>query len=469
MPPTIELDETTRASAAASVQVMAERLDLAARLTPYAPHRFEDRAGRPTLHLDDLSGIPFLDGVSGIEEYQHRARARCMDGDLFASVTDPIEGYEAYCREALGLGVPRFIRALPTVPSLAVAKSCREEPAFSTIAAAAGEGLLIHPYMSMESVWDLAAKLGKTTGAPISVLGPPPPVTWIANDKALFDELVEAVLGREWLVDTARVQTPDALGDAVWELASRHRKVGLKRTRCASAMGNEVHEASALHALGREGVQERVNHFLSRTRWEGDEELLAVAWEETDLSPSTQLWIPPASQGGPRLDGVYEQILHGPEKIFIGSRPAALEPEVRRELSAAALRVAAGLQALGYVGRCSFDHLVVGDRLLFTECNGRWGGTSTPMSLLDRLFEVRPPYRAQDVEHQSLKGRPFADITAALGEDLWTVHNPSGRFILYNPGPLRTAGKVDVISIAATQAEAERGLLEILPERLGLH
>ena len=29
----------------------------------------------PTLHLDDVSGIPFLDGVPGMEEYQHRARA----------------------------------------------------------------------------------------------------------------------------------------------------------------------------------------------------------------------------------------------------------------------------------------------------------------------------------------------------------------------------------------------------------
>jgi hypothetical protein len=468
MPRLRELDENRTALAAAAIRPMAERLRIEEQLRPYEPYRFYKRDGRRTLHLDDLSGIPFLDGVSGIEEYQHRARARCKDGDLFVSVTDAIEGYEDYCQQSLGLGVPVHILSEPIGSRLAVAENCLEEPALSAIAAHAGNGLLIHPYMSTESVWRLAARLAEMTGAWMTVLGPPPPVTWIANDKGCFDELVEAVLGRDWLVDTARVRTPEALADALWELSTRHRKVGLKRTRCASAMGNEVHTSADLHRRGRETVLPIVRRFLSRTRWEGDEELLAVAWEETDLSPSTQLWIPPIGRGTPLLEGMYEQILHGEEKVFLGSRPAQLPEPITERLIDACLQVGAGLQALGYSGRCSFDHLVVGDRILFTECNGRWGGTSTPMSLLDRLFDPRPPYRAQDIEHPSLRGRPFADITAALGDDLWAVDNPGGRFILYNPGPLRTAGKVDVISIAETQEEAERGLTEVLPVRLGL-
>ncbi|MCO4745701.1 MAG: hypothetical protein KC912_12990 [Proteobacteria bacterium] len=461
------LSDADLSAAAEAVAPIARRLGLADELARYAPYRYTEDLGRPSLHLDDLSGIPFLDGVAGIEAYQHRARVRAGDGDLFASVTEPVAGYEAYCRDVLGLGAPELVIAEPSGSRLYVAAACRREPAFSKLAEAAKDGMIVHPYMAMEPLWQLAAALHEATGAHISVLGPPPPVNWIANDKAMFDELVHAVVGRSMLVDTARVTDSAALASALIDLAARHDRVGLKRTRCASAMGNEVHHSSTLRELGQVEVEALVDRFLHRTRWEGDEELLAVAWEDTDLSPSTQLWIPPAGHGSPILDGIYEQILEGPEKMFLGSRPSQLPDELNARIAEAALKVAAGLQALGYVGRCSFDHLVVDHRVLFTECNGRWGGTSTPMSLLDRLFDERPPYRAQDIMHPSLVNKPFPEILAALGDDLWTPSNPGGRFVLYNTGPIATVGKLDVISLADTQEEAERGMLEILPARLG--
>ena len=77
------------------------------------------------------------------------------------------------------------------------------------------------------------------------------------------------------------------------------------------------------------------------------------------------------------------------------------------------LMVATALQTLGYVGRCSFDFIIVpgeqgGLRAKFTECNGRWGGTSTPMHLIDRLLPgKRPPYWAQDFMHHGLAGVSF--------------------------------------------------------------
>jgi len=48
----------------------ATRLDLEARLAPFAPHRWRGRRDVPTLHLDDVSGIPFLVGLPGVEEYR---------------------------------------------------------------------------------------------------------------------------------------------------------------------------------------------------------------------------------------------------------------------------------------------------------------------------------------------------------------------------------------------------------------
>lgn len=237
-------------------------------------------------------------------------------------------------------------------------------------------------------------------------------------------------------------------------------------------MGNAVFASRDVHS--DRDAKQMVGEFLRRTEWPEGEDVLSVAWLDTDLSPSTQLWIPPLGLGEPRLDGIYEQILKGEEKVFVGSRPSTLPHGVNEELGCAALMVGAALQELGYVGRCSFDHLVTGDpdgdfQVVFTECNGRWGGTSTPMSLLDRLMHgPRPAYRAQDVVYPELIGARLPDLLELLGDLVFSTESGEGRFILYNLGPLDGHGKFDVISIGSDQNDAEHGVLEILPERLGL-
>ncbi len=467
-----------------AVAPLARRLDRDAlsRLRPLAWH--EALAKLPVLHLDDVSAIPFLVDVEGVEEYQHRARLRARDGDSFAAVTAPNEAYEAYCREHLGLGAVDVVLA-PVGPNpLAVADACSRGAPFECIAARARRagGLVLHPYMGIEAVWELGRRLGERIGTTVAVLAPPPPITWIANDKAAFGELVSLVLGPRYLVESRSSATVEGLAEGLAGLAARHRRVALKRLRCASAMGNMVFESEALVASGRPAIEAEVRAFLDRTEWDRREEVLAVAWEETRLSPSTQLWIPPTGSGAPRLDGIYEQILKGSRGIFVGSRPSTLPERVNRDLASASLRAAAGLQALGYVGRCSFDFLVVGDpegdyALRFTECNGRWGGTSTPMALLDRLLGRPPdgpfaprrrPYRAQDLVHPGLVGTRFSELLEPVGEEAFDPATGRGRYLFYNVGPLERFGKLDVIALGRSQQEAEAALEEDLPRLLGL-
>ncbi len=121
------------------------------------------------------------------------------------------------------------------------------------------------------------------------------------------------------------------------------------------------------------------------------------------------------------------------EQVFVGSRPSRLPERVNRVFADAAVRVAIALQHLGYVGRCSFDHLVLGDPKMdftvqFTECNGRWSGTSAPMHLVDRVvLGPRPRYRAQEVVSPKLVGVSFEDLAAALGDRLFAHRTGSGR------------------------------------------
>ena len=429
----------------------------------YEQHLWRGESGYPTLYLDDVSEIPFLINIVGVEEYQHRARVRAGTGDLYAAVTPPVDGYEKYCRHALRMGSPEPVIAEIVTSPLAVAKACGRGTALAQIVerARAAGGLLIHPYMSIEPVWELAARVEADANVPVKVIGPPPPVTWIANDKKTFGELVEQTLGKEWLVRTEIAREPRVIARHLREIAKTCVRVGLKRTRCASAMGNEVFDSAELL---EQDVEDVVRAFLMSTEWDGAEDVLAVAWEETDLSPSTQTWIPPRGRGKPIVEGVYEQILKGPEKIFVGSRP--LTHPIAVELKTASTRVATDLQELGYVGRCSFDFIVLDDeRARFTECNGRWGGTSIPMSLVDRLVPGnRPPYRAQDYVSEHLAGTSFKEVQSRLRSELYDPASGEGRFILYNVGPLRESGKLDVIAIGETQQEAEAALEVELPQ-----
>lgn len=457
----------------AATEDIAERLRLGRRLAAFEPHRYRgNEGGTPTLHVDDFTGIPFLDGIAGVEHYQHRARLRAVEGDCFAASTPASCGYERYCRDVLGLGATELLEVDPGRDRLAIARGCMTGAYRSRLAAlaAASGGLVIEPFMGIEVIWELAEAVAAGTGTEVQVLAPPPPVTWIANDKATFEDLVTAVLGPGFLPASRRSASAEILARGLLELAEESSAVALKRLRCASAMGNEVFAAPALRRRGFAGALDIVHEFLERTGWDGSEEVLAVAWEESSSSPSTQWWLAPPGGGDPRLDGVYEQILAGEEGVFVGSRPSGLAADVEQAIVSQAGRVATALQGLGYVGRCSFDHLVLpSGRVVFTECNGRWGGTSTPMNLIDRLYPGgRPPYQAQGFVHAALTGLTFEEILARLGGSLQDRGVDAGRFVLYNVGPLTEFGKFDVIAIGSDRDHVDELMTEELPGRLGL-
>ena len=473
-------DDTTAMRGMEEVRSIGARLHLADRVRPYADRRWRPAdPPAPTLHLEDVSAIPFLSGIAGVEEYQHRARVRAAAGDAYATVTGSETAYDAYCTDHLHLApVARIaVRADDASSALAVAEGCMVGEAFdrATELARRSGRLVLHPYMAIEPVWELARRIAARAGATVTVLGPPPPVTWLANDKDLFDALVTAVLGPGWTPETRRGATVATIAANLRALASTHPSVGLKRTRCASAMGNQVFESARLRERPVREIERSVARFLERTEWAAGETVLAVAWEAASASPSTQWWIPPAGAGPPRLDGIYEQILEGARKVFVGSRPSTLPDAVNGLLALAARRVAEALQALGYAGRCSFDHLVLGDpdgdfQIRFTECNGRWGGTSTPMHLVDRLATgtrgARPPYRAQDVTAPHLAGARFDQLLELVGDAAFDPVRGTGRFVFYNVGPLAGFGKFDVIALGHTQDEAERAAVETLPQLL---
>lgn len=479
----VHLSAAQREAAQRAARDADARLGLRAASAPYAAHAYDpSMRGWPTLHMDDVSGIPFLDDIAAVEFYQLRARVRARSGDLFAATCPDLPAYERYNRDTLGLGDPAFVYAPPSGPAIAVAEACRHGAAFAEIVAFATRAgrLLIHPYMGIEAVWDLAADVARAAGVPVGVVAPPPPVTWFANDKRHLTALAQAAagepLGVRVAVDTRVGAAPGALASELRALAGAHRRVALKMTRCASAMGNEILSSADVQGWGDAELRAQVERFLAVKQWVPGDPVLAVAWEDATVSPSTQLWIPHPAEGAPRVEGIYEQLLVGDECVFLGSVPADPTRVPVAALEQASLLVAEAYQALGYVGRCSFDFILpdgaaTGDDpgLRFVECNGRWGGTSTPMALVDRLFpDARPAYRARDVAHEALVGQTFEALASRLGDALYDARTGRGRFILYNLGCLAPAGKLDVIALGPDMAAATRALEEELPLLLGL-
>ena len=429
----------------------------------------------PTLHLEDVSAIPFVDGVAGVEHYQHRARVRASEGDLFVSTTPPAAGYEAYCRDHLKMGRVEVVlaEAIPGSPTR-VAEACRRPDTLKSLAERARErgGLIVHPYMGIEPVWELAAAIEEASQAPVYVLAPTPEATWAANDKAALTRLArDAGLG-DVLAETQVGQDAAPLALYLKDMSSRHERVALKRTRCAAAMGNRVFRGVELRDESMTALTLRVEDFLTHTQWQGDEEVLVVEWIDAVSSPSSQLWVPSSQDKDQRvrLDGLYEQLLVGEQGIFLGSRPSTLDEAIERQMSEISLTLCEALRELGYVGRCSFDFVVDREgRARLTECNGRWGGTSTPMHLVDRLIQgPRPAYIAQDVMHEGLIGRSFEQILDEVGEELFDPKTQQGRFVFYNVGPLKERGKLDVIALGRDPQDARHGVEQLLPELLGL-
>lgn len=471
-----DAETAERIEAVAEGVVGRERLDAEAdRWGELAVERPIETIADPVLALDDYSAIPFLRDVIGLPWYQYRARLRCGDGDLFAVARPGIPGYEEYNREYLGLGSASMVRVSPDPDDpLALARRLRSDATAFTelcVAARKRDGMLLHPYMGIRPVWELAEAVREAADVRVRVLAPFPRVTMLANDKARFSAVVKELLGHEALARTCTSEEPSDIAELLRDEIGRCDAVALKLPACASGMGNRVYPAAKLRGKPLRAFKTEVDRFLDEKEWDGKQPVLVVEWHRDILeSPSTQCWIPPAGTGEPVVEEVYQQFLVGEPQVFEGAMLSALPRRPRHDFMVQSWLLCRVFQEIGYVGRCSFDGLVVGltlddARVKLVECNGRWGGTSTPMHLMKRVFgDFRhAPYKAQDYVDRRLIGLEFTDLMEVFGRDLYDRRTRQGRVLLYNVGGVREYGKFDLVVIGRSFAEVQRYISRRIP------
>jgi hypothetical protein len=212
------------------------------------------------------------------------------------------------------------------------------------------------------------------------------------------------MFGESFIPRSHRAASLAMAAEAVRDLTPRVKQIVIKLPDSAGGGGNLRLSCDRFRNRSLSEVHQALQEEFRNLVWDGKSELLIGEWEPQVLgAPSAQLWIPPG-QGPPVVEGLFEQVFGDDRGMFLGARPAELAPDLAREIVDRSWLLARLFQQVGYVGRCSFDLLVVPGaggqpRLEFLECNGRWGGASMPMSLMNRIFGdwTRQPFVSRKV------------------------------------------------------------------------
>jgi hypothetical protein len=262
-----------------------------------------------------------------------------------------------------------------------------------------------------------------------------------------------------------------ALAGHVCSFARKHATVAVKVPDSAGSAGNFVLDSAELCHHGIAEVRDHLGELLAARGWRGEFPLLATVWESPLVAtPSAQLWIPPAGAGLPTIEGVFDQTVTGKGAQFSGATPTRLSMALQHRIAGEALCMGALFQSLGYVGRCSFDAIVLARQgsepdLHWIECNGRWGGVSIPMTLVNRLGgEAGQPFVVALVHEMAIE-RDLHTVLETLGD---TLYRPDrGGAIVLSPGFLHARGRLELLVLGrsadhavATASDISRRLRE---------
>jgi hypothetical protein len=411
----------------------------------------------------DTAEIRFL-AATDRSHFDYRLAWLGLPGDMAVIGGPASADFEAYQRELLGASGLAYLHVETDRPPLrrpAPVLCLKDEPTYVRLrAACAGEAhLTLLSHITTGTIWGLAARLAEDTGATLHVAGPPPLLARRVNDKLWFGSVVESLFGVAARPEKRGAHSLSALTRHLRELARDAEHLVLKVPDSAGSAGNLLIEVGPLRTVPHAAVAAELRRRLAGLAGPVPWPVAVEIWEANVLaSPSVQLWLPRPEDGPPIVEGLYEQVLTGDAQTFVGAAPARLPSEIDARLSAEAFELALLFQALGYVGRLSFDAILAGPdlaraRVQWIECNGRWGGVSIPMSLANRLATGGPMPAHVILQEPTPAGtpRPFAEVRRLAEE---TERATGARIVLLTPGPFERGSGLHLLALAESQEAA---------------
>lgn len=447
-----------------ATRLLADEPALCASAQAFGPGVTIGLGAGPSFLLQDLSGVALV--AQPVDSHlQYRMLLLARDGDQIALSVRRCPAFETYCRETLNLGQVEVLSPVLTDSRQSLATYCREDQQVlaKLVELARQQGQLnIKPYMGSGAVWALAGEIATRSGATVRVAAPPPRLTRRVNDKLWFSRQVTAVLGERATPPSYSAFGPAALAGRVATLVRQYDRVAIKVPNSSGSLGNLTLGSTALRQLSIRAVQDRLLMLLRRLGWHDAYPLLVSVWEcPVVVTPSVQLWIPAKEKGLPVVEGVFDQIVEGPVGEFVGVIPSTLPETWCRRLAGEAVRLGCLFQELGYFGRCSFDAILIGDDLdsavlHWIECNGRWGGTSIPMTLANRLLGDwrRRPFVVVQQSHPHGPPQDFAALVARLSDNLFRPGQSADGVVFLLPGRFELGTGLDFMVLSETLAAA---------------
>lgn len=440
-------------------------------LEALAPKHLRDGGA---LVLDDTGGIALADRVFQLHEVQDRARIRAGDGDTVLTSTHTSADFEAYCRDQLQLGAPHWLHCHPPTRQRGLASTCwLEKDLRQELIERVRDGRIryLHPHMGNYASWTLAMLLSRAAKRPLLVIGPHPGLCAAVNNKVWFTRVTNSLLGSTHTPVSRPASSFSGLACLAKQLGREGSRLVVKIPDSAGGEGNLVFNSKEFRKQRLGTVRKILRQRLEPTGWKGATPLLVSCWESDVLStPSIQAWIPPLADGAPVVEGIFEQMIHGDNGIFEGCHPAHLPQHLGRSMLQDSLALCELYQLLGYVGRCSFDTIIVGktssrSRAEFIECNGRWGGTSLPMTLSNRLFgnTHRRPFASRSLRVPGLERVCFEEIRRQFKKHLYNARTGRGWLVIFSSGYLSSGGTVDVLCLGKSQVHANTLARETAP------
>jgi hypothetical protein len=429
----------------------------------------------PALHLDDLTGIALIDRFWDVSYVEDRARLRAVDGDLVASCAPPAPAFERYCADRLGIGSVTWLHPRSGHDAKRVASACWTDVDVRRQLVAglrAGSYRYLHPHIGNRAAWALAVQLSEASGRSLHVIAPHPDLAAAVNDKNWFADVVARLLGESFVPPTFRAFSLAGLARALRLLARNAEQLVVKVPSAGGGAGSTLIDASEVRSVEDARLKDALRAQLEPLRWRAGDPLLVSRWETRVIEPiSCQVWIPPEAQGVPMVEGVFLQLVER-NVFFVGAYPADMESEMMQAFARQCCLLALLFQRLGYTGRCSFDAIVLdtgdGPRLQFLECNGRWGGASTPMTLMHRLFgdPASLTYITRRCRVEGLERLDFSALLEHFDTELYDAGSGRGQLIFYSPNGLRSASSIDVVALGTDGHDAVGGGLTRCLDRL---
>ncbi len=419
----------------------------------------------PALLIGDQSEISLM-GTPEELLFEYRMAMLGTVGDILVISHSRSVAYESYLRDYLGIDVDVLIAASqPSECHWPLTKRCLHQESmmrYITERARSFGSLSIVPYISTGHAWNLARAIAENAGVDVTVAGPPPRLARRINDKLWFSYRVREVLGSDALSSTIAAYGPAALAAHVKRLASKTEKLVIKVPDSAGSNGNLSLEASQFRNRNLGEISAPLSEMLASLGWNNAFPLKVEIWETPVLaSPSVQIWIPQRNQGLPVIEGLFEQMIEGTVGKFEGAIKSRMPSKIQNRILQQAMTLAFLFQQLGYYGRCSLDALLVGfsyneASLRWIECNGRWGGVSVPMTMVNRLLDDPAGSEIMIVQkaHLDLPAKPIHDAINILGGMLFRRGKSLEGIILLSPTGYEQGRGVHFLALAKTLERA---------------